>query len=315
MFVLRGMAIHSAAVALLIVVAPPFASVARGELSYYATSDTAFEGFLHHIDSNGNATLITSGPSAGRPMFPAVHEDRLYWSTYYPGKIYESGLMGEGAVMRVDQGNTVTRAIEFYGNEIYWANEVHGKIYKSDFAFQNIDTVVSGHLGYDNGIWDFAIDGNRFYWTSWDSSSVKSTKLDGSDFQVINVPTVFRAFALEAYNGRLYLSDNRSNGTGRIVSVNTSGGDLKILVDGPYALSLDVHGDRLYYNDERGSSISSVPLAGGDWRVEVPTPRSSWQITVVPEPSTLVLSIVGAGTLSCVIRRRRLTQARSRQSA
>jgi len=271
---------------------------------YYTASTTSY-GYLSCVDTaSGEETDVYVGPSDGRPITPAISGETLYWSTYYPGRIRRSDLEGGGLETVVDQGDTTTRAIEFHDGYVYWSNESLGAIYRARPDFGTVETVISGHSGYDGGIWDFAIYDDRFYWTSWDSSLVRSTNLDGTDPQTIN-PAAHRAFSLEVADGRLFVGDT---GNKRILSTALDGTDRQVLVNDVNPNGMEIFNGRLYYNNAYETrDICSIPLAGGVPQYEATTDRSSFQLTVVPEPSTLMLLAMGAlGLLACVLRRRRL---------
>jgi hypothetical protein len=271
---------------------------------YYSSSTTS-EGFLSYVDvSTGEVTNVYSGPYDGRPITPAITGNTLYWGTYYPGYIRRSDLEGNGLETVIDQGDTTTRAIEFHDGNVYWANEPLGAIYRSPPDFSSSEEVISGHYTYDGGIWDFAIDGDRVYWTSWDSRLVRSTKLDGTDLRSMIVAT--RAFSLEIAEDRLLVSDV---GNREIVSTTLDGDDRTVLVGNVRAPGIEVYDGRLYYNNEDDLDIFSIPVSGGVPRFEASTDRRSFQLTVIPEPSSLVL--LGTGALCMVatfVRRRRMSQ-------
>ncbi len=255
--------------------------------------------------ASADVTQVHTGPSAGRPMVPAVRGDTLYWSTYYPGRIHRSDLEGGGMEIVVDQGDTTTRAIEFHGGHVYWANESLGAIYRAPADFSSVEPVISGHTGYDGGIWDFAIYGGRFYWTSWDSRYVRSTALDGTDLQTIWVGAR-RAFSLEVADGRLFVGDTDNK---LLLSTALDGSDRQVLVDNVNALGLEIFEGRLYFNNAYATKdIMSVPLSGGTPRYEATTDATSFQLTVVPEPSTLALAclaVVGLLGLAAIAQQAR----------
>ncbi len=239
--------------------------------------------------TNQIETIYTVGYDDGRPMMVHSFNRTLYWTTYYPGQLWSSGMGGENPQLLVDQGeNTTTRAIQFKDDKVYWANEPLGAIYRANLDGTNVETVISGYFGYGEGFWDFEIYGNRIYWTSWDSSSVRSINLDGSDFQTININGVSRAFSIEVADDRLFLSDIDTGPFDRVVSADLNGGDVEELVSGLTELySLDVFEGRLYYasltfNPGLTSLIHSLPLDGGRSQLELEAPSIQlWQIHVV----------------------------------
>jgi hypothetical protein len=254
--------------------------------------------------SNTSEILITQGQPTGespRPAFVAVHDNQLYWTSFYPGNIYRSGLRGENPTQLTRNTDDVTfRAIRFRDNKIYWSNEDDGGIYRANMDGTNVETVISPYLGHGFGIFDFQIYGERFYWTSWNSPSISTTRLDGSDYRRISPAGISRAFALEVLNDRIYIADERTGPqTGRIVSTALDGSDLQTLVEGPYVYSLDHYAGRLFYNDENNFSIWSIPLTGGPPRVELlDTGGYSWQLAVIPEPGLAVVLVVSAMVVS-----------------
>ena len=268
------------------------------ERMYYTAGNS-----LSYVDvASGGVTQVYSGPSDGHPVVPAVWGETLYWSTYYPGRIHRSDLEGGGMEIVVDQGDTTTRAIEFHAGYVYWANESLGAIYRARPDFGTVEQVISGHTGYNGGIWDFAIYGDRFYWTSWDSSRVRSRRLDGTGFQTIAVGAA-RAFSLEVADDRLFISDTDNE---RILSTALDGSDPQVLVDGVDATGMEIFDGRLYYNNVYDTKdISSIPLGGGTPRYEATTHNYSFQLTVMPEPSTLLLLGMGVICLLAYAGRKR----------
>lgn len=257
------------------------AAIAMGDQTriYYGASN-AVEGFMYFVDPDtGINTQIYSGPSEGRPIAPAVFGKSLYWSTYYPGRINLSNLDGSGLKTLVDQGSTTTRQIEFDSGYIYWSNEDHGIVYRTtaDF-FENYQVVLSGEFGYANGFWDINVYDGKVFWTSWDSPLIHVVNLDGSgrDDISIGLPNA-RAFSLEVFDGRLFVSDTEAE---QIVSTLLDGTDLRVLVTDVHAVGMDIHGGRLYFNNELDYDINSILLDGSDLRFEATTDRKSFQINV-----------------------------------
>ncbi len=239
--------------------------------------------------TNKIETVYTVGFNDGRPMMVNSIHNSLYWTTYYPGQLWSSGMCGESPQLLVDQGeNTTTRAIQFKDDKVYWSNEVLGAIYRADLDSSNVETVISGFFGYSQGFWDFELYGDRIYWTSWSSSSVKSINLDGSGFQTISLNGVTRAFSIEVADDRLFISDIGTGQFDRVVSCDLKGGDVVELVGGLTQLySLDVFEGRLYYaslafNPGLNSLIHSLPIDGGKPQLEMQAPGIQlWQIHVV----------------------------------
>jgi hypothetical protein len=259
------------------------ATPVSAETRLYFSMSPSLQGHLAYTTPGTNRyTTIFTGPEQGRPMFPGVLDDRLYWTTYYPGQLRSASADGVGVQTLVDQGtDTTTRGIQFHEDKVYWSNEVLDAIYRGNPDGSSVETVISGFgTSVYTKVFDFEIYDGRFYWTAWDSRLVYTTRLDGSDYRQIDIPGTTRVFAIEVAGDRLYLSDHLMNRTGRVFSTNLEGGDLQPLINGPLAHSLDIFGSRLYYNDESGTfPISSIPLNGGSPRVEIDRlPASSWQI-------------------------------------
>ncbi|MEX2185309.1 MAG: hypothetical protein WD875_00885 [Pirellulales bacterium] len=257
----------------------------HAETRIYFSEIENFGGDLHYaLPGTHVVATILDGPVQGRPMFPAIFDDRLYWSTYYPGQLRRSDLDGFDTETLASQGDTTTRAVQFYDGHVYWANEPLGAIYRAELDGSDVETVLSGYGPNESSrIFDFEIYNGRFYWVSFNTRVVNTARLDGSDFRQIDVADgATRLFAIELANDRIYLSDNVTSSSGRIISTNLLGGDVRTLVTGPYATSIDVFGDRVYYNHDTGTyPISSVPITGGSPRLEYDGSQRSWQIAVV----------------------------------
>jgi hypothetical protein len=280
------------------------AAVVCAQTTIYFTSGRFIRSSV--AGTNTVNTIYAHPTDAGRPMYASPLGSSLYWTTYYPGHLRRSDLDGKNVQTLVNQGDTTTRALQFQGGKVYWANEPLGAIYRSNLDGTSVETVISGYTGEFDGIWDFELHGDRIYWVGWSTTKISSIRLDGSDYREVFPAGITRAFSLEIDNNRLIVSDNRSvqpTQTGRILSIALDGTDVQTLVDGPYAVGMDVHGGRVYYGDERTFDISSIPTTGGAVRTELHQDGGRpWQIDVVPEPaSSLAVSMM---MLLCLTRRR-----------
>jgi dockerin type I repeat protein len=259
-------------------------------LIYFTGDRGSADGDIWRTEAgSGKVDLLYSiGWDEGRPMMVSSFGGFLYWTTYYPGQLWRSGMAGQNPELLLDQGKeTTTRAIQFREGKVYWANESLGAIYRASLDGTDVETVIHGFYDYTNGIWDFVIHGDRIYWTSWSDTDVKSIRSDGSDFQRIHVNGVNRAFSLRIYNDRLLLTDDGTDHRNRILSMQLDGEDVQTLVDDLDDLySIDVFESRLYYahlslDNGLHSLIHSIPVEGGDPRLEMDAPEIQlWQIHV-----------------------------------
>ena len=275
-------------------------SARAGAQLYFTGNDSNYTtGNIWRTEAGTNVveTIYTVGYNNGRPMMVKEFEDWIYWTTYYPGQLWRSGLNGENPQLLVNQGqDTTTRAIQFRDEKVYWTNEALGALYRADLDGNNVETVISGYNGGNGGLWDFELHGDRIYWTSWDSPSVRTVKLDGSDYQVIPIPTVGRVFCIEIEGDTMYLTDRVSfDDSDRVVAVDLDGGNLVELVSGVNTIhGLDVSLGRIYYTSEipgpLESRIYSIPLNGGLPQEEMVAPGLQiWQLEVVEVPCFVVL--------------------------
>lgn len=261
---------------------------------YLSGSNFTHEGLIWRTTAGSGLleTIYTVGWDDGRPMMVAEFGGQIFWTTYYPGQLWRSGLAGESPELLVDQGkDTTTRGIQFKDGAVYWSNETLGAIYRADLDGADVETVIEG-FSASEGIWDFEIHGDRVYWTSWDSPSVRSIGLNGTDYRVISLEGVRRAFSIEIANDRMFVSDTGTRENNRVVSSSLNGGATTEFVWGLTELySLDVFEGRLYFahlefSEHMYSRIQSIPIDGGETRDELTAPGIQlWQIHVMGEPA------------------------------
>ena len=233
-----------------------------------------------------------------------VQDGFVYASTSNPSSIWRCGLSGQSPTQILSRGSDVyVRQVQFLDHKMYWNEQATGTIFRANPDGTAVQTVMTGPTGDLNGIWDFTLANNRIYWTSWDSTTVKSTRLDGTDPQQIDVGG--RVFSIESLPNGLVVSG--SNGTtGFVNSMGFDGSNLQTLATqgGVTEMNgLSLFDSRAYFSwsGAGGAHVSSVSLSGGAVAADLVGGTEIFQISVVPAPWTL--GVVGAVLMS---RRRRM---------
>lgn len=273
-------------------------TAAAEPVSIYMSNTQAFGqsgGITRTFTGSNDIQSVYQIPSA-QTIGVAVNGDRVYATTYEPGQLWSGPASGGTGVLLASRGGaSYTRQIEFHDGSMYWNEEGTGKIYRSTPDLSNITEVYSGPVGYENGVWDFTIANDRIYWTSWDSSTVKSVRLDGTDF--FSFRTGRRVFSIDSFESGLVLGSTGS--TAQVWRTDFLGGTEQLLATTSRIseqTALSIFDGRAYFGYAIGGGsyttiIESVPLTGGERRTElsVVNELQIFQIDVVPAPSTLLV--------------------------
>ena len=205
-------------------------TVHAGAQIYFTGSVFLSTGNIWRTEAGTNVVeeIYTVGYYDGPPMMVKEFGESIFWTTYYPGLLWSSGLGGENPTLLVGQGiDSTTRAIQFRDDKVYWANEPLGAIYRADHDGTHVETVISGYFGSNGGLWDFELHGDRIYWTSWHSNRVRTVELDGSDYQEMEIGTASRVFSIEIEGNVMYVTDLASaDDADRILATDLDGGNL-----------------------------------------------------------------------------------------
>lgn len=241
-----------------------------------------------------------------RPIYFKSYGGRLYWTTFGTGELWTSGLHGEDAHVLLDTVVQEPRGIAFHGDHVYWSTGTTADIYRANLDGTDIQRVVDMPGGdYYTGIDDLEIYDGRFYWTPWSGNSVRTCRLDGSDYYEISLAAGGRAFCVEIQNDSIYVGvyDVGPEYVDCLLRYSMDGSTYDLLAQDRHVLSMDVFEDRIYYNCELSDAVYSCLLTGGEERMEYEA--RSWQLAVVPEPASIAMTAAGAVAFVLAGRKRR----------
>lgn len=275
------------------IVAVSLSIQARAAETFYFTGSSSIN---RSVAGSNTFTQIASNP---HPIAVTAHNSKAYWTTYDPGEIWTTPLAGGASTRLLNRGkDTYTRHVQFVGSSMYWNEEGTGAMFRSNEDGTNVQKLFGGYFGYAQGIWDFAIQADRVYWTSWDSGSVRSARLDGSDYRVLDLSRYGRVFSIDADANGLIVGAN-NQGAGQVLRMGFAGesplqlASLTNISSGP--LDVDLFGGRAYWSYTASSGglisvIQSCAIDGSDRRTDMSVHGVQiFQFDVIPAPSTLAV--------------------------
>ena len=195
--------------------------------------------------------------------------------------------------------------VAFANNRVYWNNFRTSRIYSARPDGSDLDIitgVVAGSLAATSDFFYWGRGGsylpNRGIWRMNMATGVKE--------EVINLYSLYDTFADGIQSPRsVYVARDELfwiNQNGTLYSTDLSGSSPampKVLATN--ISDIDIYGDRIYYVEEWGGStanVGSMDLQGGDNQVHFATalavPQVGTKILVIPEPSTVLLILLGS---------------------
>lgn len=152
--------------------------------------------------------------------------DHLYWTDTGIDKVMRSNLDGSSRTVILDTNLQEPRAIVLdEANSMMYLSDwgTNPKIEKCMLDGSNRRTIVKEDLLWPNGL---ALDFNegRIYWIDGGLHQIKSTKLDGSDMQLILKDSTWlpHPFDIEVYGSFLYYSDWSLYGVFKVSKLSNS---------------------------------------------------------------------------------------------
>ena len=251
-----------------------------------------------------------------------VAAGKMYWTDASTGKIQRANLDGSGAEdLLTGRPFVGDLELDLAAGKMYWSQLGTislGGIFRANLDGTDLQTVRGGlsspyYLELD-------VPGGNVYWAELTNTMIHRMNLDGSGTidNVVTGLTRVREVGLDTAAGMIYWNDRDSHkvqrrpldGSGPIEDLYTF-----IPQSGkPHGMALDLDAQMIYWTDTQlrwlmrgatdGSSTPQVLYSGMDspWDIE---------LDVVPEPSTLVLSLAGLLTLLLYAGRVRRRGARS----
>ncbi len=277
----------------------------------YAADDS---GAIYSLDSTtlASSPVIASGVSRGYRMAADTVAGQVYWTTVSGSGIYKANVDGSAMDLVL-----ATRAPSTQGIAVDHAS---GKLYYTQGSMLRVVDLDGSNdtLLYDAGsvqLQDVKIDAanGRLFLTEWDGTPAShgriiSTALDGSNVQTVladieNGPV---SLDLDASSGMIYWVgyglDERVGGLHRVAMDGTGATTILADIDAE-SLALDLSEGYAYMVTPNQSltagEISRVALDGSGFEtISLPAGAIPVGLTVVPEPASVVLLVIGATMLA-----------------
>ena len=266
--------------------------------------------------SSPPVVLLSTADGLGIPQGIGldVAGGKMYWADSQHDHIRRANLDGTGRQTLIDTGMTFPADLELdlTAGKIYWTDMLQGEIRRADLSGDNVQVLYTGlNLPY---YFELDTAGGKIYWAENDNEVIHVSAMDGSGHITdLNVGIDrIRDVGLDVAAGKIYWGERTSHtvlrcnlsGTGRETLFDSSDG-----LDRPHGMALDIDAGMAYWTDTRTYAIHRGNMDGSESVESLYTGLvSPWDIeldvTPIPEPSTLVLAVVGAlGVLVCAWRR------------
>jgi hypothetical protein len=267
------------------------------------TDETAGTIGRANIDGSGATNILqTNVPPQGIAAGP---NGTIYWGDYATDTVHRINSDGSGNTsIATGAGEVRGIAVDSAGGKVYWADSGGGypTIQRSNLDGSDVQSIVtSSYLpGQFYSAIGVALDlpDGKVFWTDPAGGSIWSSNLDGSNagvaFSGLTNPFML---AIDSIHHTVYWSSNTN-----VDSANLDGSDEHAVVTGLVSargIALDVGEDKMFIVDNGARSILSANLDGSGLRtivtgLEFPTGITVQDAAVVPEPSTLLMSSLGA---------------------
>ncbi len=220
---------------------------------------------MYWVDADVGTLQSLTGSSIDR-LVPSVQNatsvvvdmagDKVYWAEQTgnnSGRIRRANLNGSN-VQLVRELTSVPQglALDTANGTLYLTNS-RGKVQRMNLNGSDFEADLIVNLQSPRGI---AVDpaGGKVYWTEQtgnNSGRIRRANLNGSNIQSVReVRSVLQGLALDAANGKLYLTNSR----GKVQQMNLNGSgfqpNLIVDLDSPRGIAVDVAGDKVYWTEE-----------------------------------------------------------------
>jgi len=241
-----------------------------------------------------------------------VGAGKMYWADAGTGRISRADLDG-GDIETLVTGLPFVGDLELdvAGGKMYWAETAGLSIGRADLDGSNVVRLFTG----ETAPYYLALDipAGMMYWGEESNTRIFSGRMDGTgtvdEFQT-GMNRV-RDIGVDPANDMIYWNERDLH---EVKRSEVGSGVLETLFtvpDGgkPHGMALDVPERMIYWTTTGTDSIMRGPMDGsGPYELLYTSPGAPWDIelAVVPEPSTLALTIAGlAGVTRTSTRRRR----------
>ena len=220
---------------------------------------------MYWVDADVGTLQSLTGSSIDR-LVPSVQNatsvvmdmagDKVYWAEQTgnnSGRIRRANLNGSN-VQLVRELTSVPQelALDTANGTLYLTNS-RGKVQRMNLNGSDFEADLIVNLQSPRGI---AVDpaGGKVYWTEQtgnNSGRIRRANLNGSNIQSVReLRSVLQGLALDAANGKLYLTNSR----GKVQQMNLNGSgfqpNLIVDLDSPRGIAVDVAGDKVYWTEE-----------------------------------------------------------------
>jgi DNA-binding beta-propeller fold protein YncE len=137
---------------------------------------------------------------------------------------------------------------------------------------------------------------NKMYWTDIGTENkIRRADLDGSNIEDLVMGDFPDGIALDVMQNKMYFTNRGSQSISR---TNLDGTDIEVLVPQkvgsfPAGISLDVGEGKMYWTDISADKIKRANFNGSGIEDVVVGLDNPFGITLIPEPTTLGLTILG----------------------
>jgi hypothetical protein len=240
---------------------------------------------------------------------------KIYTTTLFPPAVFRANLDGSNLEELPIAGATPRGiAVDPIAGKLYYVIDSIG-LQRSNLDGTGAQTIVPITDVVTGNMWNVALDtvNQKVYWAGNASvcgcqGSIARANLDGTSIESIFSGTFYAqpAIALDLEHGKLYFTSSENSAEGRVRRVNLDGSQVADVVlgagvgDSLNGIALDVVAGKLYLNaaekynlDGSGFELTGVPIS------------STFAISQIPEPSTLLLGIIGFGAAALSVLRTR----------
>jgi DNA-binding beta-propeller fold protein YncE len=280
-----------------------------------------------NLDGSNVQTLLNLSPGRAGGIAVDTVNNELYFDVSVPhagtawtGAIYRSALDGSSiqqlATINLGLVSSSPRAIalDIAGGKMYWADATDyghtGMISRANLDGTNVQTVISYSWPDDLAL-DLAH--GKLYWSDFNSGRIMRSNLDGSAIQTViaSADTTY-GFALDVDHGKIYY--NYLVGANRVIASANLDGSLKSTLLTGFSdvrgMAVDVSTNKLYWlnagaqsiqrSNLDGTGVETVVNSGLYYPIHIAVVNA-----VVPEPTSIVLFLVGTIGVFQVARPRR----------
>jgi len=279
---------------------------------------------IYRGDMDGVGPLVplfdtSDGLIEPRGLGVDVAGEKIYWADAGTGKIQRANFDGSGRKeLVIGRPFMADLELDLAAGKMYWAETSAGSMWSADLNGDNVTMVRDGL----SSPYYFELDtvGGSIYWAELANSVVHRMNLDGTGpiDTIVSGQLRVRDLGLDLANNMIYFNDRDVHLIQRAPLDGSSGPEeLFNFVPNagkPHGMALDLDDQMIYWTDTKGGArwIMRGTMDGNSPQVLYSGLDSPWDIELakpVPEPSTLVMAILGLAA-GCVLCRKRQKDSR-----